>query len=101
MRAARTDRNHAEIRKFLRDSGVLVRDTHDIGGGFPDLLICHHGKLALIEVKDKRGKLTHDQVTFHEFWPVHVVHDRREAVAVLDKLVTLEHHRRLLERRET
>ena len=101
MRAARTDKNHAEIRNFLRKAGVLVWDTHDIGGGFPDLLICHHGKLALIEVKDKRGKLTPDQVAFHEFWPVYIVHNKTEAVAVLDKIVSLEYNRLLLERRES
>jgi len=64
-RAARTDRNHAEIRDCLRKMGVKVFDTSRLGGGFPDLVACHRGRVYLFEVKMPGCKLTPDEVEFH------------------------------------
>lgn len=73
--AKRVDGNHTEIRDGLREiPGFNVADTHDIGRGFPDLVVggidqrTQEPKIVLMEVKDKNGKLTEDQINFFEKW---------------------------------
>lgn len=87
-RAAAADSNQPEIVAALRKAGALVHPMHAVGGGFPDLLVCFRGKLLLIEVKDgakppSKRKLTPDQVEFHRLWPVTVVKNVDEAIAVI------------------
>lgn len=77
-RAAKVDRNHAEVRDGLRALGWNVVDLSHVGGGVPDLLVSigpalpfapaqmHRGVLTsgwccFVEVKSKGGKLTEDQ----------------------------------------
>lgn len=72
-RAARTDRNQAEIVQALRDAGCSVLPLHAVGGGCPDLLVARHGVNYLIEVKDgskppSRRTLTPDQIEFFDTW---------------------------------
>ena len=71
----RTDLNHQAIALYLRRAGCLVFSLHTIGRGFPDLLVLiPGGRLALVEVKGPKGKLTPDQEKFIESgWPVVVV----------------------------
>lgn len=77
------DTNEPEIVKALRNVGISVQSIS--AGGTPDLLCGYKGKNYLLEVKMIRGKLTPDQVTWHEKWrglkPV-IVHDIDEALAV-------------------
>ncbi len=40
-------------------------------------------RLALVEVKDPKGKLTEDQVKFHAEWPVFVVREEAQARDVI------------------
>jgi len=62
-----------------------------IGRGFPDLLICHRGVLALIEVKNGRKppserQLTQDEMIWHARWveaPVYIL----ESVAAIPNLL--------------
>jgi hypothetical protein len=66
----RKDTNHKEIVKVLKDCGITVWDAAHIGGGFPDLVISHKGKLMLLEIKDgskppSARKLTDDEAKFH------------------------------------
>lgn len=81
---ARTDANHTAICKALRSVGVSVEYLK-----LPmDLLICHKGETALMEIKTDGGRLTKDQVEFIARWPgkIHVVRNEREAIeAVLGK----------------
>jgi hypothetical protein len=82
--AARTDENHEAVCKALRAIGVTVEYLK-----LPlDLLICHRGETALMEIKTEGGRLTKDQVAFIARWPgkIHVVRNEREAIeAVLGK----------------
>jgi hypothetical protein len=71
-RAARTDRNHAEIRDCLRNMGVRVFDTARIGGGFPDLVACHGGRVYLFEVKMPGCGLTEAEKEFHQVYDGYV-----------------------------
>lgn len=83
--AAKTDSNQPEIVEFLREHWVCVLDLHSVGRGCPDILCLYHGKLVLMEIKSKRGRLTPEQEIFHKIWPVYVVHNRTEAVQALAK----------------
>lgn len=72
-RAAKVDRNQAEIVAALRGIGATVQPLHTVGDGCPDLLVGFRGRNMLIEVKDglrppSDRKLTKDQVEWHGGW---------------------------------
>lgn len=83
----RTDNNHAEVVKALRDASMQVLSLSTVGGGCPDLLVSWRGVNVLIEVKDG-GKtpgnrpLTRAQEEFHSTWagPLYVVTSAEEAI---------------------
>ena len=90
-RAARTDQNHEEIVKALRDVGATVQSLAAVGHGVPDLLVGFRGQTILIEVKDakqppSKRRLTEDQIRWHGAWcggPVAVVDGIEAALRVL------------------
>lgn len=65
MRASKTDCNQRGIVDTFRKAEAFVQDLHGVAHGCPDLLICHRGRWWPVEIKDKRGKLTPDQVLWH------------------------------------
>lgn len=70
-RAARVDKNQAEIVRALRDAGCAVLDISSVGGGAPDLIVSSRdGRLHLVEIKnrDARGRLNKLQQRWHESW---------------------------------
>lgn len=71
-RAAKKDRNHNEIARALRDAGVDVFESYQIGAGFPDLTCGRGGRTYLLEVKCGRGVLTPDEAAFLAGWRGHV-----------------------------
>ena len=93
-RAARTDANQTNIVDALRRCGCLVLPLHQMGQGVPDLLICHRGALAFVEVKDgdkspSKRKLTVDQETWHRQWadaPVYVLESVEHVPALLARV---------------
>ena len=90
-RKARVDSNHAEIVKFFRSvPGCAVLDLSRVGGGCPDILICHQQVLSLIEIKHgelspSRKKLTPDQDKFHQKWPgpIYIIESIKAAETLL------------------
>ena len=73
-RAARVDSNHAEIVAALRRVGAATISLAQLGDGVPDLLVCYHRTLFLLEVKDgskrpSERSLTAEQVVWHRNWP--------------------------------
>lgn len=90
--AARTDRNHAEIRDALRSAGIRVIDCARMGNGFPDLCCLLRGNTIWIEIKrddvsPSRSALTADQSKFHESArmagvTIHVVRNVDEALSM-------------------
>ena len=78
-RAAKVDKNQAEVVEALRKCGVAVEII-----GFPvDLLCCDQlGHLSLVEIKTEEGRLTKQQVEFIARWPgdVHIVRGPEEAL---------------------
>ena len=84
---AKVDDNQAGIVRDLRQAGCCVLSLAAVGQGCPDLLVYRHatGLLYLCEVKDgdkypSQRKLTPQQVSFHQDWPVHVVKNTEEAL---------------------
>ena len=61
--AKRTDRNHAQIRDYLRSRGLEVFDTHELKN-FCDLVVkCgDNDSCLLVEIKDGDAPLTKSQV---------------------------------------
>jgi hypothetical protein len=90
MTARRTDGNHAEIRDALRGVGASVYDTHDLGHGFPDLLVVRPDTfMFLVEVKSSHGaKLTPDEKEFMTRCPahVHIVYSVEDALRLYSEL---------------
>jgi hypothetical protein len=66
------DANHADVARWYEELYCLVRDTHALGGGFPDMLVrisTRAGQvLALVEVKTADGMLRPSQETFVRLW---------------------------------
>lgn len=89
-RAAKVDRNQAEIVLELRRAGASVQPIHTLGQGVPDLLVGFQGKNFILEVKDgerppSEQKLTPDEAEWHRKWrgEVAVVTDIWEALECL------------------
>ena len=73
MRASKIDANQRLIVNYLRERGVSVAITSNIGDGFPDLVCGFRGKNILLELKDgdkamSQQKLTANQIVFHSLW---------------------------------
>ena len=67
----RSDHNQKDIVRALRVLGADVADTHNVGNGFPDLVVKFRGQVFLLECKNLEGrgrKLTDDQKKFHAVW---------------------------------
>lgn len=89
MTIKRTDNNHAEIRDALREVGAFVSDTHELGGGFPDLVVVRpDGYIFFVEVKSRGGRLTDDERTFAAKCPahVHIVYSKEDALRLYSDL---------------
>jgi Holliday junction resolvase len=84
------DANQRNIVEGLRQFGVSVRSTAQLGGGFPDICCGYKGKTYLLEIKDSEKtkfakKLTPDEALFLEKWrgQVAVVECLNDALSVL------------------
>ena len=73
--AKRTDDNHSEVVRGIRDAlpEATVFDLSGAGRGIPDLLIGYAGCNYLVEIKDgektpSQRDLTDAQKTFHASW---------------------------------
>jgi hypothetical protein len=90
MRAAKVDRNQAEIVAALRKAGATVQLLHAVGKGCPDMLVGFRGKNFMLEVKDwklapSQKRLNDAQVEWHAGWKGQVakVEDADAALAVI------------------
>ncbi len=95
---ARTDANHSEVVKALRDAGCSVQSLAATGRGVPDLLVGIAGKNLLMEVKDgakapSARKLTPDESQWHDNWTgqVAVVNSIDEALKLVSEGELLKH----------
>lgn len=65
-KAAKRDENEPEVISGLKWAGFSVSQLS--GKGIPDLIAGRNGVTYLIEVKMPKGKLTPDQVEWHNDW---------------------------------
>lgn len=92
-RAHRKDLNHNQISECFRDHGWWTHDTHALGSGFPDLIVClplMGGSLtALVEVKGPKGDLTPDEKDFAEQYPgiVFIIHNEDEVKELTERIL--------------
>jgi len=90
-RAAKVDRNQAEIAAALRNAGATVQSLAAVGDGVPDLLVGFRRATYLLEVKDGKKppsarELTECQINWHASWfggPCVVVTSAAEALAAI------------------
>jgi hypothetical protein len=94
MRAAKVDRNHAEIAQALRQVGCTVLSLAAVGRGCPDLAVSRRdlGNL-FVEIKDgkqppSKQRLTKAEQEFFDTWPgpAVVVRSVDEALAALVRI---------------
>ena len=93
----RVDGNQREIVQAFRQVGCSVALTHELGDGFPDLVIGKadrngRRRALLVEIKDgslppSKRALTPEEAEFHAQWrgPIAIVHSVEEALALLKK----------------
>ena len=67
-RAAKIDINQPDIVDYVRRAGWRVHVTAPLGGGFPDFAASCGGFTALVEVKQRGGKLTLAEEDFRMKW---------------------------------
>lgn len=90
MTPKRIDANQPEIVEALRDAGVSVTITSDVGNGFVDAVAGFRGRSYCLEIKDgskppSARKLTPDEQKWHDEWKGHkaVVKSVEEAFAAV------------------
>ena len=67
--AKRTDSNHSEIVKTLRQLGCSVFDSSRVAGGFPDLVVGKNQITCLVEIKaTEQSRFTAAQELFMMNW---------------------------------
>jgi metal-dependent hydrolase (beta-lactamase superfamily II) len=64
----RPDANHRKIVDWYEELYCSVVDTHELGFGFPDLVVGCAGRTELVEVKSDPGHLLDSQVLFARTW---------------------------------
>jgi hypothetical protein len=81
-RAAKVDQNQPAIVEAMRSVGAKVEHTHQIGGGFPDLIVWAKGRTFLAEIKMPGEGLNKQQAEFFASWPgeIHIVRTTEEAI---------------------
>lgn len=70
---ARVDANQKEIVQELRERGISVLHTHQLGKGAPDIIVGYMNSNYLIELKDgnkskSQQRLTKDELDFSIKW---------------------------------
>jgi len=80
-----TDANQSEIVADLRQAGATVCSLHEVGDGFPDLVVGFRGVNYLIEIKSKIGMLNYAQWEWHHGWwgQVDVARTSEEALKII------------------
>lgn len=87
MMPKRVDTNQSQIVQALRDLGATVQDVHEVGRGFPDLVVGWRGQNLLVEVKSQTGRLNTAEREFHRAWrgQVMVIHTVEDVVRLLSQ----------------
>ena len=74
-RAANVDVNQPEIVRDCRAAGLHVAHTHQLGGGFPDIVVTGYSiplnavAAVFVEIKVGNDKLTEKEAEWHAAYP--------------------------------
>jgi len=87
----RTDANHKQIIDQIRQiSFASVFSTHELGKGFPDIVVGFRGINYLFEIKDgkksaSQKKLTEAEIKFRNNWmgQVHIIEKIEDVLEIL------------------
>ena len=87
----RTDANHKELIDLIRQiPAASVFSTHEIGKGFPDIVVGYKGLNYIFEIKDgkkspSQKKLTKAELKFHSIWTgqVNVVENLDDVLKII------------------
>lgn len=84
------DKLHNEIcHRLGLFPGITVWDTHDVGGGFPDIVVGFRGKTYLFELKGDPPKLTASEKQWHSIWKGHArIYASNDASVIVDGILT-------------
>lgn len=88
----RTDANHKQLINQIRQVPFIsVFSTHELGKGFPDIVVGYRGINYLFEIKDEnktasQKKLTDSEVKFHRGWmgQVHIVENIKDVYKIIN-----------------
>lgn len=85
----KVDANQTEIVKALRQAGCTVTSTAMVGKGFPDIVVGYDDMSFLMEIKMPGGKLTPDEMVWHNDWDgqvaiVYSIEDALRVVGLMD-----------------
>lgn len=90
---AKRDGNQDQIVAELRQAGVSVAVTHQLGGGFPDIVTGFRGQNYQFEIKDpgqppSKRKLTPAEEKYHDEWKgqVDIILSADEALNIMGAL---------------
>ena len=93
---ARRDDNHKAMIETLRNLGISVADTAQLGSGFPDCVCAYGFMTCLVEIKDgekspSERKLTSDEEKFHKNWrgKIFIVESIDDCLKVRDWLMNI------------
>ncbi len=81
------DTNHDEVVGYLKSLFWTVRDTHDLGDGFPDVIASKPGANVLCEIKSTTGELTGPEAEFLSTWPGpwRILRNLEDCIAMTDE----------------
>ncbi len=92
-RRAKPDTNQKEIVKLFRQFGASVAHTHQLGAGFPDIVVGYRGKNYLIEIKygalcPSKQRLTDAEDEFHREWRgrVEIITSAEDVIAFMRRV---------------
>ena len=85
MSAKRVDANQPSIVEGLRQIGATVLHIHMVALNSPDIVVGHHGKNYLFEIKTSSGRVRPGQRDWHLAWrgQVAVIRSLEDALAVM------------------
>jgi len=86
---AKRDSNHDELVQVYESLHCGVIDTHEMGFGFPDLLLHFSGYCAPVEVKSDDGVLQPSQIRFMRDWkgpPIEIVRNLDDVAAHVQRI---------------
>jgi hypothetical protein len=87
--ARRKDGNQDDIAAAFREVGWKVHDTHNLGGGYPDLNVLDgNGQIHMVECKIPGETMTPDEEAFRLVWPVEVIRSRRQVMDFVNEIRT-------------